>query len=117
MAEKIVNIRERIEQMRIKIDDEKPPIRNIQDKEVNLNDKLISDEMNNNDKKKVTNSLNINKNNGLNFPKTDVENNESFPSLSLSVKNPISSKVLVLLMVLQVMSNVGIFILLYTLLR
>ena len=106
MAEKIVNIRERIEQMRIKIDDEKPPIRNIQDKEVNLNDK-----------KKVINSLNINKNNGLNFPKTDVENNESFPSLSLSVKNPISSKVLVLLMVLQVMSNVGIFILLYTLLR
>ena len=51
----------------------------------------------------------------------DIENknnksstrNESFPAVSLSVKNPVSSKVLTLLVFLQVLSNIGILYFLY----
>ena len=39
--------------------------------------------------------------------------NESFPAVSLSVKNPVSSKVLTLLVFLQVLSNIGILYFLY----
>ena len=37
----------------------------------------------------------------------------SFPAVSLSVKNPVSSKVLTLLVFLQVLSNIGILYFLY----
>ena len=39
--------------------------------------------------------------------------NETFPAVSLSVKNPVSSKVLTLLVFLQVLSNIGILYFLY----
>ena len=45
--------------------------------------------------------------------KEEIEN--SFPSVSLSVKNPVSSKILVILMTLQIFSNIGILFLLYRL--
>tara|TARA_B100001741_G_scaffold239830_1_gene200825 strand:- start:474 stop:806 length:333 start_codon:yes stop_codon:yes gene_type:complete len=45
--------------------------------------------------------------------KEEIEN--SFPSVSLSVKNPVSSKILVILMTLQIFSNIGILFLLYSL--
>ena len=38
---------------------------------------------------------------------------ELFPSVSLSVKNPVSSKVLVIMIALQVLSNIGILYFLY----
>jgi len=41
----------------------------------------------------------------------------NFPDVQLSVKNPISSKILVFLMVLQVFSNIGIFMLLLNVLE
>ena len=39
--------------------------------------------------------------------------NESFPAVSLSVKNPVSSKILILLVTLQIFSNIGILYFLY----
>ena len=48
---------------------------------------------------------------------TLTQNNNEFPSVQLSVKNPISSKVLVFLMLLQVFSNIGIFMLLLNVLE
>ena len=39
--------------------------------------------------------------------------NASFPALSLSVKNPVSSKILILLVTLQILSNAGILYFLY----
>ena len=38
---------------------------------------------------------------------------EAFPSVSLSVKNPASSKVLILMIIFQIMSNIGILFFLY----
>ena len=38
---------------------------------------------------------------------------ETFPSVSLSVKNPVSSKLLILMIVLQIISNIGILYFLY----
>ncbi len=122
MAEQIIDIRERIEKMRIKFD-------------VDQNEKLILEE-------KVDKADNENKNleenvsqNGVNLlkhknveiqniktpeektnninKKEEIEN--SFPSVSLSVKNPVSSKILVILMTLQIFSNIGILFLLYSL--
>ena len=54
------------------------------------------------------NSHNIDKN-GNNF----FARNETFPAVSLSVKNPVSSKILILLVTLQILSNVGILYFLY----
>ena len=45
--------------------------------------------------------------------KKEIDN--AFPSVSLSVKNPVSSKILVVLMTLQIFSNIGILFLLYKL--
>ena len=122
MAEQIIDIRERIEKMRIKFD-------------VDQNEKLILEE-------KVDKAYNENKNleenvsqNGVNLLKhknveiqniktskektNNINNKEeienSFPSVSLSVKNPVSSKILVILMTLQIFSNIGILFLLYNL--
>jgi len=43
----------------------------------------------------------------------NFNNKESFPSVSLSVKNPISSKLLVGMVALQIISNIGILYFLY----
>ena len=51
-----------------------------------------------------------------NFVKKNKENftkNETFPAVSLSVKNPVSSKILTILVTLQILSNVGILFFLY----
>ena len=58
-----------------------------------------------------------NYNNDLSKSETLTQNSKEFPSVQLSVKNPISSKVLVFLMVLQVFSNIGIFMLLLNVLE
>ena len=114
MAEQIIDIRERIEKMRIKFeDDHKSDIHD----EPNL-EKNVSYE----EKKRITNlenefdnqqkeEIKSNYNNDLSKSETLTQNSKEFPSVQLSVKNPISSKVLVFLMLLQVFSNIGIFML------
>ena len=54
-----------------------------------------------------------------NFKKNETEINhlnnkiETFPAVSLSVKNPVSSKVLIFMVSLQILSNIGILYFLY----
>ena len=73
----------------------------------------LPDEVNNNQNK--DNKSNENKS----LPKSETlpQNSKEFPSVQLSVKNPISSKILVFLMILQVFSNIGIFMLLLNVLE
>ena len=120
MAEEIIDLRDRIEKMRFQIETEtanqktnKLPLEihhkmsnsnisvSLQNKvnETNYNDNLDIDSANPN--------LNLEQGKG------NFNNKESFPSVSLSVKNPISSKVLVGMIVLQVLSNIGILCFLY----
>ena len=120
MAEQVIDIRERIEKMRIKFeDDHKSDIY-----EVSNNEKKVfyegkkeisnlSNEVINNQKEDIKR----NKNNNLPKSETLSQNSKEFPSVQLSVKNPISSKVLVFLMLLQVFSNIGIFMLLLNVLE
>ena len=120
MAEQIIDIRERIEKMRIKFeDDHKSDINDVSNNEK----KVLYEE-----KKKISNLTNevinnqkedINPNEINNLPKSETlsQKSKEFPSVQLSVKNPISSKVLVFLMLLQVFSNVGIFMLLLNVLE
>ena len=120
MAEQVIDIRERIEKMRIKFeDDQKSDIHD----EPNLENNVSYEE-----KKRITNLENdfnnqqkeenkSNYNNDLSKSETLTQSNKEFPSVQLSVKNPISSKVLVFLMLLQVFSNIGIFMLLLNVLE
>ncbi|MDC3096020.1 hypothetical protein OA491_01530 [Alphaproteobacteria bacterium] len=120
MAEQIIDIRERIEKMRIKFeDDHKSEIYDASSDEkkvVNREKKEIGNypnEVNNHQK----DSIKSNENNNLSKSETLAHNSNEFPSVQLSVKNPISSKVLVFLMLLQVFSNIGIFMLLLNVLE
>ena len=79
-------------------------------KEIN---NLATEEVVNNQKKDIK----FNENNILPKSETLNQNSNEFPSVQLSVKNPISSKVLVFLMLLQVFSNIGIFMLLLNVLE
>ena len=120
MAEQVIDIRERIEKMRIKFEDNRKS--DIHD-EPNI-EKNVSFE----EKKRITNlenesenhqkeAIKSNYNNDLSKSETLTQNSNEFPSVQLSVKNPISSKVLVFLMLLQVFSNIGIFMLLLNVLE
>ena len=120
MADEIIDLRDRIEKMRIEIENEgteqvsiDSPLQ-IHQKTSNSNISLSMENKNSfpNQNFKV-------KNDSDKFD--DIENknkksstrNESFPAVSLSVKNPVSSKVLTLLVFLQVLSNIGILYFLY----
>ena len=120
MAEEIIDLRDRIEKMRIQIENEatdqisEESPREIHKKASDLNISLSL--------KKVVNKPNqihdfdeeskhIN-NNEKQINKIH-QKNETFPAVSLSVKNPLSSKVLILMIILQIISNVGILYFLY----
>ena len=120
MADEIIDLRDRIEKMCIEIENEgteqvsmDSPLQ-IHQKTSNSNISLSMENKNSfpNQNFKV-------KNDSDKFD--DIENknkksstrNESFPAVSLSVKNPVSSKVLTLLVFLQVLSNIGILYFLY----
>ena len=120
MADEIIDLRDRIEKMRIEIENEgteqffvDSPVQ-IHQKTRNSNISLSMENKNSfpnqnfevkNDSNKFDNIENkINK---------SLNRNESFPAVSLSVKNPVSSKVLTLLVTLQVLSNIGILYFLY----
>ena len=120
MADEIIDLRDRIEKMRIEIENEGTEQvsidspQQIHQKTSNSNISLSMENKNSfpnqnfnvkNDSDKFDNTENK-KNKSFN-------RNESFPAVSLSVKHPISSKVLTLLVFLQVLSNIGILYFLY----
>ena len=120
MAEEIIDLRDRIEKMRIQIENEATeqisvdaPLE-VHKKTSNSNISLSLENKNSfpnqnfevkNDSEKFNNT-NINSGN-------NVARNETFPAVSLSVKNPVSSKILILLVTLQIFSNMGILYFLY----
>ena len=120
MADEIIDLRDRIEKMRIEIENEGTEQvsidspRQFHQKTSNSN---ISLSMEN--KKSFQNQNFEVKKEPEKFEDTKNKNNinstrnESFPAVSLSVKNPVSSKVLTLLVFLQVLSNIGILYFLY----
>ena len=120
MAEEIIDLRDRIEKMRIQIENEaaeqisvESPIE-IHQKTNNSNISLSLE----NKKSMANQNFNV-KDDSDNFYKDDkktnnqIIRNETFPAVSLSVKNPVSNKILILLVSLQILSNVGILYFLY----
>ena len=120
MAEEIIDLRDRIEQMRIQIENE--AVEQIS-KDVPLE---IHQQISNSDislsMENRKSSANQNKN--MQFDSKHHHNNEkkisdsslkndAFPAVSLSVKNPVSSRVLILMVTLQILSNIGILYFLY----
>jgi len=120
MAEEIIDLRDRIEQMRIQIENEaveqisKDEHLEIHQQTSNSN---ISLSMEN--KKSYANQNRNIQHESNNFEKNETEINnlnhksETFPAVSLSVKNPVSSKVLIFMVSLQILSNIGILYFLY----
>ena len=120
MAEEIIDLRDRIEQMRIQIENEavdqisKDEHLEIHQQTSNSN---ISLSMEN--KKNYANQNRNIQHESNNFKKNETEINnlnhksETFPAVSLSVKNPVSSKVLIFMVSLQILSNIGILYFLY----
>ena len=120
MAEEIIDLRDRIEQMRIQIENEaveqisKDEHLEIHQQTSNSN---ISLSMEN--KKSYANQNRNMQHESNNFKKNETEINnlnhksETFPAVSLSVKNPVSSKVLIFMVSLQILSNIGILYFLY----
>ena len=120
MAEEIIDLRDRIEKMRIEIENEATeqisvdaPLE-VHQKTSNSN---ISLSMEN--KNSFPNQNFEVKNDSKNFDNKEEKDrntftkNETFPAVSLSVKNPVSSKVLILLVTLQILTNIGILYFLY----
>ena len=120
MADEIIDLRDRIEKMRIEIENEGTEQvsidspRQFHQKTSNSNISLSME----NKKSFPNQNFEVKKENEK-FDDTENKNNinsirnESFPAVSLSVKNPVSSKVLTLLVFLQVLSNIGILYFLY----
>ena len=115
MAEEIIDLRDRIEKMRIQIENEAteqisvdPPLE-VHQKTGNSNISLSIESKNsfpNQNFDVINDSKNFN--NVENKVNNTLTRNETFPALSLSVKNPVSSKILILLVTLQILSNIGI---------
>ena len=120
MAEEIIDIRDRIEKMRIQIENEAteqisvdtPP--EVNQKTANSNISLSI--KNKNSFPNQNFEVNSDSKNFYNIEQKDSKTStktETFPSVSLSVKNPVSSKILILLVTLQILSNIGILYFLY----
>ena len=120
MAEEIIDLRDRIEKMRFQIETETAnqksnelPIEihhKMSNSNISMSLQNKVDKTNHNDNLDIDSVIpNVN----LEQEKKNFNNKELFPSVSLSVKNPISSKVLVVMIVLQVLSNIGILYFLY----
>ena len=120
MAEEIIDLRDRIEKMRFQIETETAnqksnelPIEihhKMSNSNISMSLQNKVDDTKHNDNLDVDSVIpNVN----LEQEKKNFNNKESFPSVSLSVKNPVSSKVLVVMILLQVFSNIGILYFLY----
>ena len=121
MAEEIIDIRERIEKMRIQIENE-ATAQNINSKPIEIHHKMSNSNISMSLQNRVDSSRHnynldidsIESNKNLEQDDKKLTNNkESFPSVSLSVKNPVSSTVLVGMIALQILSNIGILYFLY----
>ena len=120
MAEEIIDLRERIEKMRIQIETEattqKPNEIPMEIHHKMSNSNISMSLQNKVDETKYNENLDIDSsrpNENLQQDNKNFNNKESFPSVSLSVKNPISSKLLVGMVALQIISNIGILYFLY----
>ena len=120
MAEEIIDLRDRIERMRIQIENEATEQNSlvksleIHQKTSNSNISLsLQDKINETDYNQnvAFDSLTLKKDD--NQSKKNYIKKETFPSVSLSVKNPVSSKVLIIIIMLQILSNIGILYFLY----
>ena len=120
MAEEIIDLRDRIEKMRFQIETETAnqksnelPIEihhKMSNSNISMSLQNKVDKTNHNDNLDIDSVIpNVN----IEQEKKNFNNKESFPSVSLSVKNPVSSKVLVIMIALQVLSNIGILYFLY----
>ena len=120
MAEEIIDLRDRIEKMRFQIETETAnqksnelPIEihhKMSNSNISMSLQNKVDKTNHNDNLDIDSVIpNVN----LEQEKKNFNNKELFPSVSLSVKNPVSSKVLVVMILLQVFSNIGILYFLY----
>ena len=120
MAEEIIDLRDRIEKMRVQIENEgTEQIRENFSNEVYQKTKTSNITLSM-QPKKVDANQNHEKMINSKEPKikdnTTNENqkkNETFPVVSLSVKNPISNKILVSMFLVQILSNFGILYFLY----
>ena len=120
MAEEIIDLRDRIEQMRIQIENEaveqisKDEHLEIHQQTSNSNISLSME----NKKSYANQNRNIqHESNNFKKNKSEINNlnhkSDTFPAVSLSVKNPVSSKVLIFMVSLQILSNIGILYFLY----
>ena len=121
MAEEIIDLRERIEKMRIQIETEattqRPNEIPIEIHHKMSNSNISMSLQNKVDETNYKENLDIDsarQNEKFLQDKNNFNIKESFPSVSLSVKNPISSKILVGMIALQIISNIGILYFLYT---
>ena len=120
MAEEIIDLRDRIEKMRVQIENEgTEQIRENFSNEVYQKTKTSNITLSmqpkkvdaNQNHKEMINSKELKiKNNDAN---ENQKKNETFPAVSLSVKIPISNKILVSMFVVQILSNLGILYFLY----
>ena len=120
MAEEIINLRDRIEKMRVQFENEgTEQIEEIVSREVHSKTNLSNISLSMQSKKVDANQLSDDVINNQEFktnennPHKNNSKNETFPSVSLSVKNPLSNKFLICMLVLQIFSNFGILYLLY----
>ena len=120
MAEEIIDLRDRIEQMRRQR--EKEAVEQIsKDEHLEIHQQTsnsdISLSMEN--KKKYANQNHDIQTEPNNFENNETKINnpnfksETFPAVSLSVKNPVSTKMLIFMVSLQILSNIGILYFLY----
>ena len=120
MAEEIIDLRDRIEQMRIQIENEaveqisKDTPLEIHQQTSNSNISLSMEKNKNYANQNNSNQVNSKNiyNNGKEIKNSSI-NKETFPAVSLSVKNPVSSKFLIFMVTLQILSNIGILYFLY----
>ena len=120
MAEEIIDLRDRIEKMRIQIENEtteqishEPPIeihQKINNSNISLSLQKKQNEPNQNEDIEVNSKY---LNNNEKEVKKSSQKKETFPAVSLSVKNPASSKVLIMMIAFQIISNIGILYFLY----
>ena len=120
MAEEIIDLRERIEKMRIQIESEAVAQKS-NEKPIEIHHKMSNSNISMSLQNKV-NETKYDENLDIDSIKLDkilkqdnksFNNKETFPSVSLSVKNPVSSKILVVMITLQLISNIGILYFLY----
>ena len=120
MAEEIIDLRDRIEKMRVQIENEgTEQIEEIVSGEVyqktkssNISLSMQSKKVDaNQNKESMINNQEFKTNE--NIPHKNKSKSETFPSVSLSVKNPLSNKILIAMFVVQIFSNFGILYLLY----